>query len=329
MHLLVTGGAGYIGSHTVYELLKAGHKVTILDNLSNSDTGVLDVIADNVGAFDFIQADLRDYHNLLNEISGNKYDACIHFAALIEVGRSVLEPEAFFDNNVMGSHNLIKALTEIGVDKMIFSSTAAVYGTPETTPIPETARINTENPYGTSKFIVEKFLQDYAQFKGLNSIALRYFNPAGSLNGVIGENHKNESHVIPRLLRSFTKPNKYQFKVFGTDYPTPDGTAVRDYIHIMDLVDAHIKAVAYLENHKGFDVFNVGTGKGSSVNEVIAAAEAVTGKELEYEIAPRRSGDSPVLVAAVDKIKEKMGWEAKFGLKEIVESAWDWEKKSL
>jgi UDP-glucose 4-epimerase len=328
MHILITGGTGYIGSHATLQLLKTGHKVTILDNFSNSDENILEVLKTNGGEFEFINADLRNFDDLRNKLIGKTFDACIHFAAFIEVGRSVHEPENFFDNNVVGSQNLFKVLIEIGVKKVIFSSTAAVYGTPKTTPIKESDTLSNENPYATSKLIIEKILEDYSKYKGINVIALRYFNPAGSFNGIIGEMHKNESHVIPRFLRTYTKPEEYKAKLFGIDYPTPDGTAIRDYIHIMDLVDAHIMAVNYLDKFSGYDVFNIGTGNGTSVKELIKTIENVVGKPLVYEQSERRSGDSPILVAGVDKISEKMGWKAKFGLKEIVESAWEWEKKN-
>jgi len=328
MHFLITGGAGYIGSHTVLELLKRKHEVTVIDNLSNSDMSALDTIRKTAGNFEFIKVDLCDAKALNSALLGKQFDACIHFAGLIEVGRSVLEPEIFFANNVTGSINLFSALTNLHVDKIIFSSTAAVYGTPKSTPIPETADINTENPYGNSKYIIERVLADLAKFKGLKAMALRYFNPAGSAYGLIGENHQNETHVIPRLLRSITKPDEYKFKVFGTDYPTADGTAIRDYVHILDLVDAHIAAVEYLNKTPDqFSVFNVGTGKGTSVFELIKTAEEVTGQKINFELTERRAGDSPVLVAGVDKIAKAMGWKAKFTLRDTVQSAWRWEKK--
>jgi UDP-glucose 4-epimerase len=326
MNILITGGAGYIGSHTVARLLQEGHKVTILDNFSNANRAVLDVLKKNFGEFDVLETDIRDFSALKSSLTGKNFDAVIHFAALIEVGRSVKETANFFDNNVNGSQNLFRVLEEIGVKKVIFSSSAAVYGTPASTPILETANLSNENPYATSKLVVEKLLEDYCKYADFKGISLRFFNPAGSMNGIIGESHKNESHLIPRLLQSIINPD-FKFTVYGNDYSTPDGSAIRDYIHILDLVDIHIKAMEYLDKTNVYDVFNVGTGRGNSVFEVIKTAEQVIGKKVNYNVVERRAGDSAILVAGVDKIKKEMGWEAKFGLKEIVESAWEWIKK--
>ena len=328
MNILVVGGAGYIGSHTVASLLQQGHKVTILDNFSNSNRAVLDVLKSNFGDFDLIEADIRDYSGLKSALTGKSFDAVIHFAAFIEVGRSVNETANFFDNNVNGSQNLFRVLEEIGVKKVIFSSSAAVYGTPERTPIAETDKLSNENPYATSKIVVEKLLEDYCKYAGFKGISLRFFNPAGSLNGIIGEAHQNESHLIPRLLSGIIDPN-FEFTVYGNDYSTPDGSAVRDYIHVLDLADIHIKAIEYLDKVNPYDVFNVGTGKGNSVFEVIKMAEEITGKKVNYKVVERRKGDSPVLIAGVDKVKNVIGWEAKFGLKEIIESAWEWSRKNV
>lgn len=326
MNVLVVGGAGYIGSHTVALLLQRGYGVTILDNFSNSNRAVLDVLQQNFGKLKLIEADLRNQGELKSSLAGESADVVIHFAALIEVGRSVNETANFFDNNIVGSQNLFKALDEAGIKKVIFSSSAAVYGTPKRTPILETDPYNNENPYATSKLVVEKMLEDYCKFSGFKGISLRYFNPSGSLDGIIGESHKNESHLIPRLLNGILDPN-FNFTVYGNDYPTPDGSAIRDYIHILDLADIHVKAIEYLDKVEPYDVFNVGTGHGNSVFEVIKMAEQVTSKKVNYKTVERRAGDSPILVASVDKVKEKMGWEAKFGLKEIIESAWLWAQR--
>jgi len=323
MNILVVGGAGYIGSHTVAHLLQDGHSVTVLDNFSNSDEGVIEKLKSNFGDFDVIKSDLRDYTLLRKSLKGVTADAVIHFAALIEVGRSVNEASNFFDNNVNGSQNLFRALENIGIKKVIFSSSAAVYGPPKHTPISETADLNAGNPYATSKIVVEKILEDYCKYSGFKGISLRYFNPAGSLDGIIGEAHHSESHLIPRLLRSI-KNQDDKFTVYGDDYSTSDGSAIRDYIHIMDLVDIHIKAINYLDKIDKYNVFNVGTGKGHSVFEVIKTAEKITGKKLKYSIVPRRDGDSPILIADIKKIKEKIDWSSKYDLPEIVDSAWKW-----
>lgn len=335
MKILITGGTGYIGSHTAVMLLRAGHEVTVIDNLFNSDESVLDKITELGGKFNFIKRDLLEFDLLKTDFdlyptleSGFKFDACIHFAALIEVGVSVQKPGEFFSNNVVGSQNLFRVIVEKKLtDKLIFSSTAAVYGTPESIPIKETDQINTENPYGTSKYVTEKILEDYCKFTGLNALALRYFNPAGSLEGKLGEEHKNESHLIPRLLKSYLDPNM-KFGIYGDDFQTPDGTCIRDYIHILDLVDAHIKAIEYIKQYSGFDVFNIGTGKGYSVAEVVNMSKKITGINKDFPIHPRRAGDSAMLVADATKINQLMGWQAKYGLEDIVKSAWEFIKNN-
>jgi len=325
MNILVTGGAGYIGSHTTLELLKQGHSVTILDHLQKDKQYILDAVKKEAGEFELIKADLQDLNGLEAALDNKEFDAVIHFAASIEVGLSTKKPVEFIDNNLVGSQNLLKVLLNNGVNNIVFSSSAAVYGTPEKSPVPETAPFNSENPYGLSKALTEEIIKCYAEFKGLNAVALRYFNPAGSYNGIIGESHHPETHLIPKLLYALKNPGQ-EFTVMGTDYDTPDGTTIRDYIHIMDLAEAHIKSLEYLADHKGLSVFNVGSGSGSSIKEVIAAAEKVTGKKLEYKSGPRRTGDSARLVADITKIKSEMGWQPKYQLMEIMESAWAWEK---
>lgn len=326
MHILVTGGAGYIGSNTAFKLLQQGHQVTILDHLEKDKGDTLAVLREKGGNYDLIKADLRDPLQLQTELSGKNFDAMIHFAAFIEVGASTKEPLKYIDNNVVGSQNLFRVMAEIGCKNIVFSSSAAVYGTPEKLPLTEDSPKKPDSPYGMSKLIVEKMLETYGKFGVFNAISLRYFNPSGSNNGLLGERHLPETHFIPRILRSLINP-EYKFSIFGQDYPTPDGTAVRDYIHIVDLVDAHIKCLEFLQSHKGHEAFNVGTGKGSSVKEVINTIEKITGKKAVYELGPRRDGDSAVLVADPSHIKDVMGWEASYNLEDIITSAWEWEQK--
>ncbi len=326
MNILVTGGAGYIGSHTTLELLKQGHKVSILDHLEKDKQEILDTIRTEAGDFEVLKADLRNPEELKQTLSGKSFDAVIHFAAFIEVGISTKQPVEFIDNNVIGTQNLVKVLKENGIINIVFSSSAAVYGTPQSVPIREDAQMHPENPYGLTKSLTEEILKCYCDFAGLNVVALRYFNPAGSYQGKIGERHKPESHLIPRLLRSFMD-DAFKFAIFGDDYDTPDGTAIRDYIHILDLADAHIKCLSYLTGHKGYSAFNVGTGMGSSIKEVITTAEKVTGKKLSYTTEPRRTGDSARLVADPSKMKQEMNWEPKYTLEDIISSAWEWEQK--
>jgi UDP-glucose 4-epimerase len=325
MNILVTGGAGYIGSHTTLELLKRGHTVSVLDHLEKDKSKILEALKREGGDFELLKCDLRSYSELEAAITGKKFDAVIHFAAFIEVGVSTKKPLEFMDNNLVGTQNLIKALLGNQISNIVFSSSAAVYGTPELVPIPETAQERPENPYGLSKYLSEQLLRCYAEYAGLNAVALRYFNPAGSDNGVIGESHRPESHLIPRLLHSLIDPG-FEFAIYGDDYDTPDGTAIRDYIHISDLADAHIKCLEYLSLHKGYSVFNVGTGSGTSIKEVISISQEVTGKTLNPKTMPRRQGDSARLVADPAKIKAELGWEARFGIREIIESAWKWEQ---
>jgi UDP-glucose 4-epimerase len=326
MKILVTGGAGYIGSHTTLELLRQGHQVSILDHLEKDKQEILDTVRTEAGDFEILKADLRNPEQLKQTLAGKAFDAVIHFAAFIEVGISTKQPVEFIDNNVIGTQNLIKVLMENGIINIVFSSSAAVYGTPESVPIREDARMHPENPYGLTKVLTEEILKCYCDFAGLNVVALRYFNPAGSYQGKIGERHNPETHVIPRLLRSFLDES-FKFSIFGDDYETDDGTAIRDYIHILDLADAHIKCLGYLTGHKGFNAFNVGTGMGSSIKQVITTAEKITGKKLAFTTEQRRTGDSARLVADPSKIKKEMGWEPKYSLEDIISSAWEWEQR--
>ncbi len=325
MRILVTGGAGYIGSITAAKLILRGHDVIILDNLEKGHQSTLDRIKQEAGEFEFIKVDLRDKGKLDLALGEVFFDAVIHFAAYIEVGRSVKEPEAFMENNYKGTRNLLEVITKRKVRKFIFSSTAAVYGDPESVPIPETAQLKPINPYGESKVKVEKMLQTYADRGKLDSIRLRYFNPAGSFRS-LGESHLPETHLIPLIFKTAKKEREKLF-IFGNDYDTSDGTCVRDYIHIEDLVDAHIVALDHLMGIKGSQVFNVGTGRGYSVKEVFDTASLITGLEIDYEIVERREGDSAELVADPTKINSVMGWKAQYGLEDIIQSAWDYERQ--
>ncbi len=317
-NILVTGGAGYIGSHTTHALLARGHQVQVLDDLSkgyahNVPEGRLNVI------------NLHDSASLSALFGRYKFDAVIHFAAFIAVGESVQEPEKYFRNNVGGSLSLLSAMRQHGVRKLVFSSTAAVYGNPEATPIPETAPWKPVNPYGESKLMTETTLRWLDQCAGLKSVILRYFNACGAESKYgIGEEHEPETHLIPLILKAIRtgKP----LTVFGNDYPTPDGSCIRDYIHVSDLASAHLSALESLMAGGGSDVFNAGTGKGYSVLEVIAAAERVTGRKVPYQFGPRREGDPAELVANSDKLQKTLGWKPAYDtLESMVESAWAFE----
>ncbi len=326
MRILVTGGAGYIGSITATKLIQKGHNVIILDNLEKGHETTLDKIMRIAGEFEFVKCDLRNKKELelaLNEVF---FDTVIHFAAYIEVGRSVQEPEAFFENNYNGTKNLLEVLTAKKVRKFIFSSTAAVYGHPDKTPISETAPLRPNNPYGESKVKVEKLLEEYASQGKVDSIRLRYFNPAGSFEGQIGEEHSPETHLIPLIFKA-AKKERDKLYIFGNDYDTKDGTPIRDYIHVLDLVDAHLVALEYVMNIQGTDVFNVGTGKGYTVKEIFKIAQQVIGKDIPYEITERREGDSRALVADPAKIEALLKWKAQYQLRDIIQSAWDFERQ--
>ncbi|MEM5948789.1 UDP-glucose 4-epimerase GalE [Spirochaetia bacterium 38H-sp] len=320
MKLLLTGGAGYIGSHT-YRLLKAqGHTVKVYDNLSNGH-------AEAVETDDLIVGSIQHTGTLKTLLETYKPDVVIHFAAFIEVGVSVKKPFEFFANNTEGTLALTKAMLDCGVNKLIFSSTAAVYGYPETTPIRETAKKSPVNPYGTSKLMVEELLESLSQWAGLKYTAIRYFNAAGaSEDASIGEAHNPETHLIPLILKTATGERK-SISIFGTDFPTPDGTAIRDYIHVDDLARAHMLAADYLADGGKSDVFNCGYSEGYSVREVIEAAKKVTGKDFPVEETERRDGDPAILIADSSKIKQTLGWQPVHNdLEYIIKTAYKWEQ---
>jgi UDP-glucose 4-epimerase len=318
--ILVTGGAGYIGSHTVMELLRENYTPVIVDNLS---TGHKNAVLGGT----FYDCDLGDTSGLRKIFSKHNIDAVIHFSANCYVGESVVNPHKYFKNNVGNTISLLEAMLEANVKKIIFSSTAATYGNPLRTPIDETHPQVPCNPYGMSKLFIEQIINTYENAYGMRHMYLRYFNAAGAdVESRIGEDHYPETHIIPLLLQ-VAQGIKKQFTVFGTDYDTTDGTCVRDYIHVMDLADAHIKAMRYLDKENKSDAFNLGTSVGYSVKEIISNVEKITGKKIVVEYSQRREGDPPVLISSSEKAKKVLGWNSRYSLDEIIGSAWNWHKK--
>ncbi len=318
--ILVTGGAGYIGSHTVHFLLKRGHQVAVVDNLSRGH-------ARSVPAGLLHVCDLRETEEITALLRDEQCEAVIHFAAYIAVGESTRFPELYFSNNVAGSISLFEGMLKAGVKKLVFSSTAAAYGIPKVVPITEDQPSLPINPYGESKVMVEKVLQTLDQYREFRSIRLRYFNACGSEpEAGLGECHEPETHLIPLLLRAVLTGQPVT--LFGDDYPTPDGTCIRDYIHVSDLAEAHVGAVEHLLKGGASDVFNVGSGRGQSVKEVVSAVERVTGKPVPRVVGPRREGDPPSLVADSTKLQTALGWKpVRADLDRIVSDAWDFAKK--
>lgn len=321
MAILVLGGAGYIGSHTALELVKAGNEVVIADNLV---TGYRKAIPEGAK---FYEGDLRDSDFLDNLFHQEKIDAVIHFAAYSLVGESVTNPLKYYDNNLYGTKVLLEAMVKNNVGKIVFSSTAATYGEPENIPILESDRTCPTNPYGETKLAMEKMFKWTAEAHGLRYVSLRYFNACGAdESGTIGEAHNPESHLIPLILQV---PNgkRETISIYGTDYDTPDGTCIRDYIHVTDLAQAHILAVQYLNNGGESDIFNLGNGVGYSVREVIETTRKVTGHPIPATETSRRAGDPSRLVASSEKAKSVLGWKPVHdSLEEIIASAWNWHK---
>jgi UDP-glucose 4-epimerase len=317
MHILVCGGAGYVGSHACLALARAGHDVTVLDNLL---TGHREAVRWGP----LVEADILA-PSTLDAAFERKVDAVMHFCARSLVGESVTDPYAYYQNNVTGTLNLLEAMKRHGVDRVVFSSTAAVFGNPVSEVIDEEHPKEPINPYGASKLMVERVLADAANAYGLRSVALRYFNAAGAAaEEGIGESHDPETHLIPNALKA-AAGNSAGLKVFGNDYATPDGTCVRDYVHVLDLADAHLRALDWMDREPGAHRFNLGNGNGFSVLEVIEAARRVSGRDIPYEIAPRRAGDPAVLVASSRQAREKLGWTPRFDRVEpIIETAWAW-----
>ncbi|MBX2850855.1 MAG: UDP-glucose 4-epimerase GalE [Phycisphaeraceae bacterium] len=325
--MLVTGGAGYIGSHCVKRLVNDAYNVTVLDNC---DVGhEVAVERASGGEAKLVQADLRDTETVTQTLRDNEIEGVIHFAALAQVGESVQYPLRYYDNNAAGSVSLLRAMDRAGVNRIVFSSTCATYGEPASMPIVETMPQQPINPYGWSKLMTERALIDYGSSNGGFAFAvLRYFNVAGSdPDAVIGEDHTPESHIIPAVLNcALGKVEK--MSVFGTDYDTPDGTCIRDYIHVNDLVDAHVHVINALEaGDQRF--YNLGTGTGTTVLQIIEAGRDVTGHAIPAEMGPRRPGDPPMLYADPSKIKNELGWQAKCtDIKQMVADAWGWFKNN-
>ncbi len=318
--ILVTGGAGYIGSHTVKELVGRGHRVLVLDNLSSGHDQAIDVQLVNV--------DLLDENSLNFVFTEHNITAVVHFAGSIRVDESVKEPDKYFRNNVVATLNLVNAMLKHGVKKLVYSSSAAVYGNPARIPINEEDECVPTNPYGESKLLVEKIIRNYHVQHGLSAVALRYFNAAGAaLDASIGENHPVETHIIPKILDVVLRKEE-SFKVFGKDYPTRDGTAVRDYVHVQDLAAVHALALEKIEKEPGLYTYNVGTGKGYSIHQVIQEVLEVTRKMIICDPQPRREGDPAILVADPTKLKNELGYELKYSdMNTIIKTAWEWHKK--
>lgn len=323
--ILVTGGAGYIGSHCVLALLKQKYDVVIFDNLSTGHIETVNTLK-KYGNVNFVQGDLLDYSALDKLFKNYKIDAVVHFAAYSQVGESVKNPQKYYINNVCGTINLLKAMLENNVMKIVFSSTAATYGEPKYIPIDENHPQNPINTYGQTKLIIEKIMDDYDRAYGLKSVRLRYFNVAGAdSENRVGEWHDPETHLIPNILKSTFAGGK-TFEMYGTDYDTKDGTCVRDYINIEDLAQAHILALKYLENGGKTDYFNLGTNEGNTVKEVFTVCEEITGKRIPVNVMGRRDGDPASLVADNRKAKNILGWMPNNNLKTSIKTAYEWEK---
>lgn len=319
MAILVLGGAGYIGSHTVYKLIEDGYSVVVVDNLQ---TGHMEAVHNKAK---FYKGDIRDKKFLDEIFSHEKIDCVVHFAANSIVSESMCWPLAYYNNNLYGTMVLLQAMVDNGVNKLVFSSTAAVYGEPEKVPIVEEDKTLPTNVYGETKLAMENMIKWTARAHGLNFVALRYFNACGAHSlGIIGENHSPESHLIPIVLQ-VANGKREKIRIFGNDYPTYDGTCVRDYIHVMDLAQAHILAIGYLMENRENNVFNLGNGVGFSVAEIIKKARVVTGHAIPTEVEPRRAGDPAILIASNDKAVNVLGWKPEYNdIETIIETAWRW-----
>ena len=324
--ILVTGGAGYIGSHLVMALLEKGEDVIVFDSLELGHAETIETLK-KYGNLKFVKGNLKNLDDIRGVFLVNKIDSVVHFAAYSQVAESVKNPQKYYYNNVYGTLNLLNAMLEFNVKKIVFSSTAATYGEPVYTPIDENHPQSPINPYGNTKLMVEKIMDDYDKAYGLKSVRLRYFNVAGADSKTrIGEWHEPETHLIPNVLKA--KEDKV-FKMFGTDYETKDGTCVRDYINVEDLAQAHIGALEYLKNGGKTNFFNLGTTEGNSVKEVFEACETIKGSKIPLEICPRRGGDPAILVADNKKAKEILGWKPEHDLKDCIETAYLWEKANF
>lgn len=330
MNVLVTGGAGYIGSHTMVELLNGGHEVIAIDNLSNSCLEAVRRVEKITGKkVFFYQNDVRDRAALELVFAAHDIDWVIHFAGLKAVGESVAKPLAYYENNLVSTLVLLETMQKFGVKRLIFSSSATVYGEPERLPLDETCRLSVTNPYGMTKLMQENILRDlYASDKDWTVVLLRYFNPVGAHeSGLIGEDPKGIPNNLMPYVTRVASGSLEKIRVFGNDYPTSDGTGVRDYIHVVDLAKGHLAAMNKI-GEKGLIIYNLGTGKGSSVLELIHAFSKACGRELPFEIVERRSGDVAEVYASADKARRELDWEAQYNLEKMCADSWNWQKKN-
>ena len=332
MNILVTGGTGYIGTHTVVELQNAGHNVVVIDNLSNSSELSLKRVAEITGKnADFYKIDIRDFDALDSLLNKYHFDCCIHFAGLKAVGESVQKPLEYYDNNVCGTVNLLRVLEKHNCKNIIFSSSACVYGDPEIIPITEECpKGNCTNPYGTTKSMIEDIMQDLQKSDSeWNIVLLRYFNPIGAhQSGKIGENPKGIPNNLMPYITQVAVGKRPELSVFGNDYNTVDGTGVRDYIHVVDLARGHVSALKAIENKCGLEIFNLGTGHGYSVLEVVHAFENANGLKIAYVIKPRRDGDIAMCYADVTKAEKVLGWHAELDIEDMCRDSWNWQKNN-
>lgn len=321
MKILIVGGAGYIGSHMIKRFQSTDYQIEILDNLS---TG----FEENSQNYKLHICELSNKDQVYKILKDNKYAAVMHFASFINVGESYDNPKKYYENNVTNTLNLLDCMVDLKISKFIFSSTAAVYGEPTVVPIDESQSLNPVNPYGNTKAIVEKILGDYDKAYGLKSISLRYFNACGAhVDGTIGERHDPETHLIPLILQA-ASGRRENITIYGSDYPTKDGTCIRDYIHVMDLAEAHLLALESLAINQTSNIFNIGSNNGVSVNEIIQVAEEVSKKKIPIVIGPKRKGDPSKLVADNKKISQELNWTPQYSdLKTIISTAWNWEQQ--
>lgn len=327
MKILVTGGAGYIGSHTCVVLLEAGHDVTVIDNLCNSSAIAQERVQELAGRpLRFVHGDIRSRDDLERAFAGG-IDAVIHFAALKAVGESCEQPLAYFDNNIGGTITLMQAMEAHGVERLVFSSSATVYGEPDSVPVREDAPLRVTNPYGRTKLVMEQLIGDWCAARpDASAVLLRYFNPVGAHpSGRIGEDPRGVPNNLMPYIAQVAVGRRERLQVFGNDYPTPDGTGVRDYIHVVDLAEAHLKAAGYAAAHTGCEAFNLGTGRGYSVLEVVRTFEAASGRAVPFDILPRRAGDVAELTADPGRAQDVLHWRAQHGLDAMCRDAWRWQ----
>lgn len=328
MKLLVTGGAGYIGSHTCVLLLEAGHTVTVIDNLCNSSPIALDRVQELAGKpLRFVEGDIRNGLDLERAFEGG-IDGVIHFAALKAVGESCEQPLRYFENNIGGTIALMQAMEAHGVHRLVFSSSATVYGQPDSVPVKEDAPLRVTNPYGRTKLVMEQLIQDWCTARTeASAVLLRYFNPVGAHpSGRIGEDPRGEPNNLMPYVAQVAVGRREFLRIYGDDYPTPDGTGIRDYLHVMDLAEAHLKAVEFSASDSGCTVFNLGTGRGYSVREMAEAFQTASGQRIPCQVAPRRAGDVTELTADPSLAHARLGWRATRGLEEMCGDTWRWQQ---